>query len=472
MGNLPENLQNAGDNSRLAQLYNAEVEETILATALVFPEEVSRYAVEGEWFYNHRNRMVWNAIAGIINRNEIPDILTVTTELERRSHLEPVGGAARITQLVNSYVSSVTVEQAISTLRELWVRRYLVTQANWMVNQAFDRGQIVGSIQDTVIANLATITTGKYHARHISEVTNTVYEEVIARYANPQEVWGIKSGYHILDHLTGGTQPAELIYVAGRPGVGKSIFVNQWGIQAADHCKGVALFSLEMKDTRVARRLLSAEGKINTRSLATGFMSDSDWEAFTRAVDTLNRKNVYIWDVRGMTVSELRAELARLKKHGIEIAVVDYLYLIGGFDNLDPTARTETISSQLKTIAGQTDISIIAVNSVVKEGMKGFEPQLTDMRGSGQLQHDADVILFPYEFSPKTPEDHERAAAAKNTGYSLRKIKVLKLRDGEYGENQSFTMGFTQGYPSFLNLTSQDNNAPIDEEQVELWQPI
>lgn len=449
------------DNNQTYSLYSKETEEAVLSAVLIFPEEAIEYPIEPDDFYLHRNRWIWEAFTEIVSCNETPNPTSIIDTLNRKNQLEEVGGAAGITRLLSSFVTTQGIGQNVAALKDYHSRRLLVEQANWMAKQAFDLSSDLGKVQDKIISMMAGLQTNNHRSRHISEVIDLVYEQVQEAANNPREVWGISTGFLDIDRVTGGLHPGETIYLAGEPKVGKSILANQIGLNASAAVP-VWLVSLEMKETRLVKRILSAVGEVETRNLSTGILDEEDWNKLIKACDYVMKQPIYIWDKRGMTLAQFRAEAARLKKqYGIGVIVLDYLYLLAGYDDLDLTPRTETLSNGVQEIAGNLDIAIICVNSVTKEGMKGYGPRSADIRGSGQLVHNADIVAFinkvKTDLNPKKGEQEQMDYAVKNQ-LRLREITFTDFRDNDLGaDSVSISLGLTSGFPKFVDLTARVN---------------
>ena len=452
-------------------LYNRDVEEAVISYLLMDPQKFIEIEIEAKWFYIHKHQWIIEAYQRIFGRNEIPDFTVLVDELDQIGQLAEIGGPAFLTTLVNFYfVSSLQIEANIQIIRNYWLRRKFVDKARWMAERAVNLQTDLGEIQDTVITELSNIQTSGKRSRHISAVVSDVYDDAEEQSKNPAEVWGIPSGFIDLDNFLGGAQPQESIYVAGEPGIGKSIFANQWGIQSATSENGVWLCSLEMKDKRLVQRVLSAYAQVYTRSIKTGYIDSEEWQRFTDACELTSKKNVHVWDHAGLTLSQFRAEAARLKTHGMKLVVLDYLYLLAGYDNLDMIPRTEILSRGVQQIARQLDIAIITVNSVTKEGMGGFSASNTQIRGSGQMIHEADVIAFLKKYkinmNGNEKELNQKDFATAND-LRIRSLEFTKVRDGDMGDDHKILFGLTQGYPKFVDLIPPEKKTPPNGKQMQ-----
>ena len=447
-----------GNGDHRPQLFSKEIEVAVLSAVLVLPNSADEYPIEPDDFYDLRHRHIWEAFLEIRDTHETPDPAGLIDVLVRNNKLEIVGGAAYITQIIGDFVTDQGLAHNVTALKNYRSRRLLAEQANWIAKNAYDLESDLGFVQDQVIMAMSGLQTHHHRSRHIRDVVSEVYADAEKAANSPDEVWGYRTGLIDFDKVMGGLHTSETIYLAGQPGVGKSILANQIGTQASSECP-VWLCSLEMRDKRLVRRILSAQGEVNTRLISTGLMTVEDWTRLVQACENVRTKDIHIWDKRGMTLSQFRAEGARLvHQYGVKVIVLDYLYLLAGYDDKDMTPRTEILSKGVQTIAEQLDVSIIAVNSVVKEGMKGYSPNMADLRGSGQMLHDADTVVFISKkpTSSKTIE----------TDLRIRELSFMKMRDGDMADGYKIQLGLTRGYPKFVNLGS-DPEKPFYEERAE-----
>lgn len=443
-------------------LYSKDLEMSILAAVLIMPDSAEEHPIEKEDFYDKRHQIIWSAFSEIQAKNETPDYPGMVDLLDRKGELETIGGAAYLTGLYGSFFTDAGLEHNVATLKDYRTRRTIVAQASWMASKAFNFEIEPGYIQDQVIMAMSGIQTFNMRSRHIGEVLAEVMDDATEAAKNPKQVWGVETGFYDFDKATGGIQvdEGEVIYIAGEPGVGKSILCNQMGLQLSEHVP-VWLVSLEMKDKRLVQRLVSAHGEFPTRNLKSGMMDDKEWNQLVKSSNIISDRSIHIWDHRGMTLSQFRAEATRLKRmFGIKVIVLDYLYLLAGYEDLLMTPRTEVLSSGIMTIANQLGVGIISVNSVVKEGMKGYSASMADLRGSGQLIHDADIVAFLSK-KLKTLTDYEDE---RYKDLRLRGLTFKKFRDGDLKDNYEISLGLTAGYPKFVNLST--STPPLDLSNV------
>lgn len=390
------------------KLYSQEAEESVLAAVLIDPDTMTGLELAPEHFYVDRHRAIFTAMLALWKRDTVVDIVTLQEQLAGAGKLADIGGGAFLLKLLAAPVSSYNAPAYAGIIREKARRRKLLQVANELANVAHDDSADMDASTTALIGKLANNTSVKNGARPLAEYVSELYDQVGERAKNPQDVWGIPTGLSRYDMLTGGHQPGELTILSGAPGMGKSILAMQMAAMAGCNSPG-GVYSVEMSGIQVARRLVSGHASIPTKALKTGRLQDSDWPLFTDAVGHFSGLPIYMSDASDWTTSSLYADLARLKaQHGIQWFVLDYLFLLkdGGKDEIE---RTAAISAGLKRICRSLDLAGIVVHSMNKAGIgaggqKGSEagggiPGQDQLRGSGQVIYDADVITFLTQYT-------------------------------------------------------------------------
>jgi replicative DNA helicase len=378
-------------------LYSPQAEESLIGSALIDSRVLDLVDIEPEAFYLIHNGMIWRALQDLKVRGMTPDFVTVGNALQDAGQLENIGGPAYIAKLMGETPSPMGAENYARIIKDKAARRRVIRIATEMVQTAQDEDskldeKLSRSMSDLLVAS--SVAQGAVHWKHyLSQAYNFVDE----RHAHPGGVWGIETGFRDYDAMTGGLQLTELLLVAGQAGVGKSILVMQMCQQIANTGTPGALYSLEMLGKSIGVRALSSASGIPSRTLKSGAMTADQWPVFQAAVAVQEQLPIYMSDNDYWTTAGLRADLARLKRQvGIEWFIVDYSYLIAdGQGVMNETERTQVIIAALKGICKSLGLAGIVIHSLNKLG---------ELRGSGQVKYDADVVLnvtMPDEMHPE-----------------------------------------------------------------------
>jgi replicative DNA helicase len=396
-------------------LYSPETELAALGHLLNAPNKLADCDLSGQHFYLARNRIIFEAMQVIRQRGDAPDYVTLGTELSNRGKLAEIGGPARLMDILNH--SGLFLESYVGILKDLERRRRLVELAGRVATLAVDRDSDLEAAMPGFIRDMVSTAEIKGAAEPFSEVISRFYDEVSERADNPTDTWGITTGYKRFDKLTGGLQQSELFILSGEPGIGKSMWAMQAGMQMAGSEAG-AIYSMEMKSLAVARRLVSGWSKINTRKLKTGRLEEQDWPMFTHAIETLGGLNFFISEHPRQTIASLRKDISRLvATENIKWFIVDYLYLIQ--EGANEIERTQLASSGLKQICMEFNLAGLAIHSMNKAGIAsvgaGTEeaPTQDKLRGSGQSIYDADLIAFLTKYNFKLDPAKDKIAPAE-----------------------------------------------------------
>lgn len=447
--------------TEIARLNSPETEQAYLGCILIDGDVLTHTPLMPDDFMTVRNRWIYEAADAIRRRGDPVDYLTVTTELERAGHLAEAGGPAYLMTLINATPSSLNAPAYAEILREKRRRRQLVTIAQRIAQAAYDESQPADTGLGGFISDLASASSMPGGARPISEVLSRLYDEVEARMSDPRDVWGIPTGFRKFDLLTGGMQQGEVMIVAGLPGAGKSILGNDLAAGMAGNEPG-AIYSMEMRDLSVMRRLVSGRSGIPTRSLKTGRIREEDFASFVHAIEHFSRLPVHISDSQGWTTTSLRADLARLKaQHGIKWVLLDYMYLLKDGEGKDENTRTLMQSEGLKRIASELDLAVLAIHSLNKSGMGGMGSRgkgefnaddagmgsLEDLRGSAQVVYNADLVCFLTKYNVNLFSKPEDKIAAQYQDHA----RVLWFAKGRELENPKQCVILIQraGFPKF-----------------------
>ena len=360
-------------------------------------------------FYVDRHRTVWKAMRELHKTGAGIDFVTLTEKLDGAGKLAQVGGPAGLAKYFGSSFTTLHAKDYAAIIRDKARRRVILQSANDLAKLAYSDTEIEQGIA-AHFSGLSTATQSSAGAIQWGAYFDQLFTETTERMENPREIWGIPTGFATFDKVTGGLQSHELMVLSGEPGVGKTMLAMQMAANMADHAPG-AIYSMEMTGRAVARRLVSARAQIETRKIKTGKITGDESAAFTQAIDELAQKPVYMSESETWTTASLRADLARLiVQREIKWFIVDYLYLMND-PGKDEIEKTQNISRGLKQTCKALGLSGVAIHSMNKAGMSNGEgkpkkPGQADLRGSAQVNYDADLICFLKEFVPVTSNDN------------------------------------------------------------------
>jgi replicative DNA helicase len=406
-------------------------------------------------FYNTSHQLIYEAIVDLFNLNTPVDVKTVVNQLRKNGKLEQVGGIQYVQQLVDSVVSVANIEYHAFALVEYSIRRDLILTTNEIQRSAYDDTIDVFELLDKSELKLFSIASNniKRNYSDIGTVFHETLNEIKAKRNNNSCITGVPSGFRSLDLITSGWQKSDLIIVAARPGMGKTAFMLSLIRNAAIGYKiPVAMFSLEMSSTQLLSRMVAAESELDSEKIRKGQLEDYEWQQLIHKTAVFSDAQIYIDDTPALSVYELRAKCRRLKKHHqIKLVVVDYLQLLVT-DNTRKTTNREQeisyISRSLKSLAKELDIPVIAPSQLsraveVRGGDK--RPVLSDLRESGAIEQDADIVMFLYRPEYYGITENETGDDTKG----LTEIIVAKHRNGPLG---TATVKFIGRYVKFENI--------------------
>ena len=427
----PRSSGNGGPGEGLP--HNREAEEAVLGSVLVNPEvyyDVAHF-LSGDDFFLHRNRWVWEAFNSL-NEQRLPiDLLTVSEELGRQNRLEETGGPAYLTSLINNVPTSIHAEAYGRLVRETATRRRLLEAANQIARLAYQTETLIDDVVND--AEKAVFGVSERRQTHelepIRQVLSEYYDRIDYLARHRDETIGVPTGFIDLDRLLGGLQPSDLLIIAGRPGQGKSGFCLSAAKNAAQlHKKHVALFSLEMSNEQLVQRLLAQETGIDAQRLRLANIQDNEWPIFTQAVSTLSDTQIFLDDTPAITPLQLRTKCRRLHmEYSLDLIIVDYLQLMTGDTRMDNRVQEVSyISRNLKVLARELNVPVLAAAQLSRavEQRADKRPVLSDLRESGSLEQDADIVMFIYR-----PDQYETDTIRQN----IAEIMVAKHRNGPVG---------------------------------------
>jgi replicative DNA helicase len=401
------------------------------------------------YFYDDPHQKIFSAVQSLFEKNQAVDLVTVSEELRRKKQLEDVGGASYLTQLTASVPTAVNVEHYALIVKEKALLRRLIASATQILQATYEPDSEVAQLIDRAEQLIFEIGQHQIEGKFVAlkDVIRASIETIDQLYQRKEHVTGIATGFKEFDIKTAGLQPSDLIIVAGRPSMGKSAFAS--GIcehVAVELKKPIAFFSLEMSKEQLVQRLLCSHARVNAQSVRTGYLSHQDWPRLTAAAGKLSEAPIFIDDAPSLTALELRTKARRLKgQHNIQLVVVDYLQLMQGFTRSENRQQEiSEISRSLKALARELRVPVIAVSQLSRavESRTGNRPQLSDLRESGAIEQDADVVVFLFreEYYHPTEENKNRAEAiiAKQRNGPTGSIDLVFLKEWTRFDNPEF----------------------------------
>jgi replicative DNA helicase len=413
-----------------------EAEQSVLGGMLIENEAIPKVMeiLSPDDFYREAHRKIYDALIDISERNEPTDLITLTNELRKKEHLDAVGGASYITTLIDSVVTAANIEYYARIIKEKAVLRKLIETSTHIITESYeDRGD-VESLLDQAEQAIFQISENRVRPSFypIREIVKSSFKTIERLFERKELVTGVPSGFKDLDQRTAGFQPSDLIIVAGRPSMGKTAFcLNVAQYAAIEKKVPVAIFSLEMSKEQLVIRMLCSEAQVEGHRLRTGFLTESDWPRLTLAAGNLSDAPIFIDDTAALTVLETRAKARRLNaEFGLGLIVIDYLQLMKGRSRVESRQQEiSEISRSLKALSKELNVPVIAVSQLSRktEERQGMRPQLADLRESGAIEQDADLILFIYR-----DEVYNRAEDNPNRGKA--EVIIGKQRNGPIGK--------------------------------------
>lgn len=430
-------------NEELSELMpqNIDAEEAILGAILVSPVCMNKVVehVRPESFYKPAHRYVYEAMLQLYNGEDKIDIVSVSDVLNINQKLELVGGRAFINDLSFKSLTSANVEYYAKLVQEKAIKRSLINAGSEIISTGYDLNPVEESLAmaEKLVFDIASQKASK-SLLPIKDLVYNSYEKLEERSRNKGQLTGTPTGYYDLDAMTNGLQKSDLIILAARPAMGKTSFAlniaQNVGLLANIP---VAIFSLEMSRDQLVQRLLCSEAEIDSHRIRTGELQAKDWEKLAIAMDKLAQAPIYIDDTAGVTITELRAKCRRLAmaEKNLGLIVIDYLQLIEGTGREDRMQQISAISRGLKILAKELNVPIISLSQLSRavESRTDKRPMLSDLRESGSIEQDADIVMFIYrdEYYKNAENEEEMAEKAANKGEA--EIILAKHRNGSTG---------------------------------------
>ena len=423
-----------------------ELEEAVLGAVMLEKDALTEVIeiLQPEMFYKDEHQRIFNAIKQLFVENKPIDILTVTNQLKSNGELDMVGGAYYISKLTNRVASSANTEFHARIIVEKYIQRKLIEVSSKIIKSAYEDSTDVLDLLDKSQNELFNLTESNFRrgARSMHLIIKDAIDSIESARKQAGGLSGVPTGFTELDRITGGWQKSDLLILAARPGMGKTAFaLNMIRNMAVDYNKPVAFFSLEMSAVQLVMRLISAEAEIPADILRKGQISEEQWQNLANKITALSKANIFIDDTAGLSVFELRAKCRKLKaQYDIQFVAVDYLQLmtVGGEKDKNTNREQEisTISRSLKALAKELEIPVLALSQLSRDVEKrggDKKPILSDLRESGAIEQDADIVMFIYR-----PEYYTRSQQEENgtSNEGEAELNIAKHRNGKLADIQ------------------------------------
>lgn len=429
-----------------------EAEQAVLGGMMIEREAISKVAefLRPEDFYREAHRLIFGAMQELFNKNEPVDLVTVTEFLRKADKLESAGGIAYITSLANSVPTAANITYHGKIVEEKSLLRQLINSATNIAGMGYEASEEVANILDKAEKMILEVS-GRKIGGDFTPIKSIIFDafgKIEQLYASKGGITGLASGFKDLDRLTSGLQASDLILIAARPSMGKTAFtLNIATNVAVREQKAVAFFSLEMSKEQLVQRMLCSEASIDSQRLRIGELEDRDWSKLISAADRLSSAPIFIDDTPGITVMEMRSKARRLKiEHDLKLIIIDYLQLMqgsGGKGGENRQQEISEISRSLKALAREINVPVIALSQLSRsvESRQVKKPMLSDLRESGSLEQDADIVAFLYREDYYNPDTENK---------NITEVIIAKHRNGPVDTVQLF---FHKQFTKFIDLS-------------------
>jgi replicative DNA helicase len=442
--------------------HNLDAERAVLGAALLEGRETLPRLIEilrPSDFYTDAHRIIYEAMLRLFDRGDPVDLITLTEELRRAGTLEAVGGPPALALLVEHASIAAHLSAYAAIVRDMAVLRELIQTSTQIITQAFDAKEDVQVLVDDAERRIFSLAERRLEgsALPVGKILKNTFEYIERLYERKEHVTGVATGFEKLDLETSGLQPSDFIIIAGRPSMGKTAFALNIAQYVGIVLRGrVLVLSLEMSAAQLVQRMLCSEAKVDSQAVRTGRLTPSDWHRLTAAAGRLSEAAIFIDDTPGLSVLEARAKARRMKaEHGLDLLVIDYLQLMRGRTALESRQQEiSEISRSLKALAKELHVPVVALSqlsrAVESRATRDFRPQLSDLRESGALEQDADLILFLYR-----PSVYKEDLPPEEA--NLTEVIIGKQRNGPVG---TVKLVFLPQYARFENI-ADPHRAPF-----------
>jgi replicative DNA helicase len=440
---------------------NREAEASLLGSILLDGDVIAQIAdiITADDFYEPRHSLIYEAMAHLYNQHQPIDLLTVSDQLDKKKALDKAGGSSYISELTNSVPTASHAEQYATIVSEKATRRRLIKAAQDIVSQSYDEEAPVTQLLSGAEAELFAVSqdTISHDLMSLESILSSSFDRLDELHKDKSKLRGVPTGFRNLDNILAGLQPSDLVILAARPSMGKStLAMNMAHHIALKEKQSVLVFSLEMSKEQLVDRLLAAEAGIDSWNIRTGNLNDNDFEKLGHAMGTLSEAPIYIDDTPVISALEMRTKARReAHKHPLGLIIVDYLQLMSGSslsNNENRVQEISEISRGLKAIARELNVPVLALSQLSRsvEQRSPQIPQLSDLRESGSIEQDADVVMFVYRedyYNPETDRQH------------LTDILVKKHRNGPVGNVELY---FHPERLEFVSLERQQKTGGVE----------
>ncbi len=439
-----------------------DLEESVLGALMLEKDALTNVIdiLKPENFYKDANKEIYQSIIDLFNESEPIDLLTVTSQLKKNGKLEYVGGSFYVTQLTTRVNSASNIEYHARIILEQSIKRQLIEVSGEVQKDAYEDTTDVFDLLDNTEQSLFDISESHIRKNYsqVKGLMKEAIDELQAKKTRKDGITGVPSGFIDLDNITSGWQPSDLVIIAGRPSMGKTAFVLSMMRNASiDHDMPIALFSLEMSSLQIVNRLISSEAELDSDKIKKGNLKDYEWQQLLHKTDQLNNAKIFIDDTPALSILELRAKSRRLKsQHDIQCIIVDYLQLMSGEYGKSSGNREQEIASisrSLKAIAKELNVPVLALSQLSRavETRGGDKrPVLSDLRESGSIEQDADMVLFIYRADRYDITEDEDG----NLTAGVAEVLLRKNRNGPTGKVK---LKFIERFAKFADMSSNDN---------------
>ena len=430
-----------------------EAEKSTLGSMLLDREAIPTAveSLEPEDFYWSKHAIIYNAICQLFDQGDPVDLVTLSEKLREEDKLEEVGGASYITSVVNSVPTAANIKHYAEIVEEKSILRNLIKTSNQISKLGYkDEGEVDDLLDqaESLIFEVSEKRSVKEFSG-IKDVLMDTFDDLEELHENQEDVTGVPTGFRDLDKMTSGFQESDLIIIAARPSMGKTALALNIGQYAAvEEDTSVAIFSLEMSKSQLVQRMLCSEAQVNSHRLRTGQLRDTDWRRLSQAAGRLGESNIFIDDTPGITVMEMRAKARRIKaEHGLDLILIDYLQLMQGSGGSESRQQeVSKISRSLKGLGRELNVPVVSLSQLSRavEQRNDKRPQLSDLRASGSIEQDADVVAFIYRDEYYNPDTEKKG---------ITEIIVGKQRNGPVG---TVELAFQKEYTKFVDLSKRE----------------
>jgi len=437
--------------------HSREAEEAVIGSILINPEayyDVVEF-LQANDFYIHRHRWIWEAFNRLHESRTPIDFLTVSEELDQSGYLGEIGGPAYLTTLINNVPTALNATAYGHRVEETAIRRRLIEAANKIAKVAYQEDITVDTAIDEAEKAVFGVSERRLSSdlQPIQKVLSDYYERVGDLASRDDEMYGVPTNFKDMDELLGGMQPSDLLIIAGRPGQGKSSFLLSVARNAARiHKRHIAIFSMEMSNEQLVQRLIAQETGIDSQRLRLGKLESNEWDLFAEAVEALGQTHIFLDDTPAISPTQMRAKCRRLHlEHRLDLVIVDYLQLMrGDYRTENRVQEVSYISRNIKALARELNIPVLAAAQLSRavEQRSDKRPVLSDLRESGSLEQDSDIVMFIYREDKDKPD-----SIMKNVA----EIIVSKHRNGPTGSVQ---LVFREHLAQFVDAATYHIDVP------------